>query len=416
MHLDKAVCIMKTLGILAALICALVGIGCNTTYTTYENKSDASTDCTPGDRSNCTYTGKDGQPYDGRQECAADGKSFGDCGPLQLEQTDAGTDDAGDSGTVAAPWLQVSYPTDALADVTVYKGAPEVPSVKFALNAYGADETVNKIRFARIGGGSPDILKVAVFNDAGSSKPCDYDVITGIAICSTLAYAVPQNKDSYVKLLLDFAGTTGAKHAFQVPQASDIELASGDAVVGPFPMKGNTVTIGNDSWIQLSVNADSTPVATQVQTCKTATVLGYSVKVAEHDLEIKNQRLVIESTDGGSVIGSQGVAFFSNVRLTDSQQATVMGPISFTTGNIQTPSVGFTLTDSFTISATTQRSLNLVIDVACTTDPALVGHHFRARWEPMMSGDVNFSTGTALELDRIDPNTEIIGSTFQVVQ
>ncbi len=126
----------------------------------------------------------------------------------------------------------------------------------------------------------------------------------------------------------------------------------------------------------------------------------FSLASPESNLEIRNVRFKIASTNGGRVRGNSSTDYFTDIKLKNMANGqTVMGPTSLGSGTITTDSGTITLSDSFNIRQ------GEILDLAITADLA-----------NSQDSDTNFyvnamGNSTSTYQVTLGPSTTIFGST-----
>jgi hypothetical protein len=151
----------------------------------------------------------------------------------------------------------------------------------------------------------------------------------------------------------------------------------------------------------------------------------FSLASPESNLEIRNLRFKIASTNSGRVRGSSNTDYFTDIKVKNMANGqTLMGPTSLGSGTITTDSGTITLSDSFNIQ------MGQILDLAITADLSNSEDADRnfftngtSTYQVTLgssgvifgSSDIRITdTGEYLATNKIVPNTSIVGNTMTV--
>lgn len=284
------------------------------------------------------------------------------------------------------------------------------------------DAPIDRICFTDAGTGLfSDIAAARFYNASTGYVEADVDHALQTICVEELVLTVSAATVTTGELFVDLNGgnpTIGAQHRFQIEDAQSVELLDGGLVDGAFPIVGNTFTIGSVTVGQLSTANDG-PVASAYSLCAASvTLLDFSHQASIDDVDIMREQFVLESTDGGMVIGSNGTPYFTSIKMkAKSNGVTVMGPTELAMSPGATQAT-IDLADSFLVLNGSTKHLQMVATLSCDEDAPgeFLGHHYRLVKKPFMVGDVVDKVyNEPLPTSHMPPQGDIVGNEFQVV-
>jgi hypothetical protein len=150
----------------------------------------------------------------------------------------------------------------------------------------------------------------------------------------------------------------------------------------------------------------------------TAHIFDMTLMSKSHTLSINSMEFVLESVDGGSIVGSSGTVYFSNLTLLDVDENPVMGPVEL---NIVDGMATVTFEDELVLPPGIlvpgkPNLFRLVADLSAIEDASgeLMGREYKVSLSPFQNV-VDLETGISLEKTQIAPQTTLYGKPMQTV-
>jgi len=174
----------------------------------------------------------------------------------------------------------------------------------------------------------------------------------------------------------------------------------------------------------LTLKFNGPAATTIVKGTKTANFYSFSLTNTGGDVQINALRMTLSGLNGGRLMGSKGTKYFSNIRIVNTDNGTVvMGPkeiINSPTTAIISQSLFFN--DAFLLKGGTTMNLSLVADIASNEDAAseLIDKQFYASWSPFLTGDVKVPATAAagmtdFNVNNSSPRSIIYGNQMTIV-
>lgn len=340
----------------------------------------------------------------------------------------ASTSVSASSGSGGAPMVEltVTLAVDTPPGMTIVHDAENIVVLKvnFATTPQ-KDAPLNGICFKDVGVGPfSDIVAARFYSSTTSYVTAIVDQSSQMICVGGLGLVVSAGTVDYGELIVDFYGSAGAQHRFEIADASGVVLLDGGLVDGTFPVVGNPFMLSGATVGQLTTTIEDpvgpTFIGCSVNWNASAPLINFELVVSpQDDLEVEHAKFTLESTDGGFVRGSNGTPYFSNIRLIGKATfQTTAGPEELNpifSGSTYAP---IEFDDSFLVLNGSTTHYVVLAQLACTEDAPgeFFGHHYRLVKKPFAVGSVMDKVyAEPLPTSHMPPQSDIGGNVFQVV-
>lgn len=247
-------------------------------------------------------------------------------------------------------------------------------------------------------------------------------------------YDIPNGVTRVFSLKADLSGRSGNTIKTYVEYSADvlaIDRVYGSGVLvcngtstsgcassnGTFDGAGSNFINLSTQGGQLTVAYNGPATANVAPGQNNVSFMRFALTSQSSNLEVRNMRLVVTSTDNGLVYESPS-DYIRNVRIRDMATGQVIqGPTSASGGTLATPAMGssFVFNNVVYINAGETRNFEVLVDLQNTEDTDFVGNKFRATLSPFQTGDVRVvDTNEQVALTDIVPNASINGNEMTI--